>query len=91
MRCLTLFLALTAILSPALKADLLVNGNFEAGNTGFSSQFTYSPGSMGAQTTYDVTKHPNADNGGFLAIGDHTTGTGQMLVVNGETGFYFWE
>lgn len=52
-------LALAALLStatPALAANLVVNGDFEAGNTGFTSTYTYVPpgGSMIPEATYSV-------------------------------------
>src|SRR6478672_2425452 len=79
---LTLFAsaALIALASPTSADELITNGNFDAGLTGFG-------------TTYDQT-----DPGGYLFIttnpallcgscfpsmGDHTTGTGNMLFVDG--------
>jgi hypothetical protein len=62
---------------------LLVNGDFELGNTGFSSSYTFSPGNLFPEGTYDVATNPQADNSNFSPCGDHTTGTGNMMIVNG--------
>jgi hypothetical protein len=78
----------------------IVNGDFEAGNTGFTSTYTYAvPGdpspitgnatiTMWDPSTYTVSTnvfplHP------FWIVGpdgDHTTGTGNMMILNGATG-----
>src|SRR6266704_2435027 len=38
--------------APLLAQNLLINGDFEAGNTGFTSGYTYSPGAIEPQGTY---------------------------------------
>ena len=85
----TAALAATLIATGSASAtELLTNGNFEAGNTGFASDYSYRPVD-GSQTnlwpegTYDVSRNPNADHMLFSAFGDHTYGEGQMMVVNG--------
>jgi hypothetical protein len=65
------------------QTNLLVNGNFSLGNTGFTSQYTYSPGNLDPASVYDVASNPQAVNNGWASFGDHTTGTGLMLIVNG--------
>ena len=91
MRKLVVVLSLVAIVfalcaSAAQAApNLVVNGNFEAGNTGFTSAYTYSPGQLWPTTAYDVAANPNGDNSNFASFGDHTSGTGMMMVVNGAT------
>jgi hypothetical protein len=68
---------------PAMgQSNLLVNGNFSLGNTGFTSQYTYLPGTSAAGA-FDVGSNPQSDNAGWVSMGDHTTGTGLMLIVNG--------
>lgn len=75
-----------ALLLPALlhAQNLIVNSDFEAGNSGFTSQYTFST-NLGPPETYAVLNDPKKGNGNFNSIGDHTTGTGLMLVVNGST------
>ncbi len=66
--------------------NLVANSDFSAGNTGFTSQYKYSANGI-PEGVYYVDKnsypwHP------FLGSNvDHTTGTGNMLLVNGDTVF----
>jgi gliding motility-associated-like protein len=63
--------------------NLIVNGNFSAGNTGFSSSYNYSfPNTTEGE--YYVGTNPSAWNGGLSACTDHTSGAGNMLLVNGS-------
>jgi len=66
------------------QGSLIANGDFEAGNTGFATQYTYFPPvwSLWMGGSYTVCKNP-AEVGGFDSLGDHTSGTGEMMVVNG--------
>lgn len=73
--------ALAAV--PVTAANLVTNGNFEAGNTGFSSAYTYAPGGNSTEGEYTVRSNPFPWNGAFVSRGDHTTGTGLMFVGNG--------
>lgn len=87
---LTLILPLIALVTvwatnSAFAASLLLNGDFSNGNTGFSSQYTYSSSSIQSEGTYTVgadpmTYHPLA----YGHFGDHTTGTGLMFMMNGS-------
>jgi gliding motility-associated-like protein len=69
--------------------ELVVNGNFSAGTTGFTSAYT--PGTGGSygplsfEGTYAVVNSPAAAHSNFASYGDHTTGNGAMLVVNGAS------
>ncbi len=69
--------------------DLVVNGNFSTGNTGFTSNYIPGTGGMWGQLsnpgTYAVTTNPNLAHNNFFSFGDHTTGTGSMLVCNGSS------
>lgn len=62
-------------------SNMIVNGDFEAGTTGLNTD--YKPG-LGGGGSYFVTQNPNNnDPSSFYApIGDHTTGTGNMLGVD---------
>jgi len=66
-------------------SNLVVNGDFSAGNFGFSSSYTYSapPSSVLIEGDYSVYNNPFGVHTGFTTMGDHTTGTGNMLIVNG--------
>ena len=62
--------------------NLLTNGDFSAGNTGFTSQYTYSPGNLLHEGTYTVDNNPHNDSIYGASFGDHTTGKGLMLIAN---------
>ncbi|WP_168221528.1 PEP-CTERM sorting domain-containing protein [Aquisphaera giovannonii] len=70
----------TALPSSARAGNLLANGDFEAGNTGFTSGYTYvsTVDQITAEGEYTV------GSGGWLSFGDHTSGHGNMLVANGS-------
>jgi hypothetical protein len=63
--------------------NLVVNGNFEAGNTGFETGYLYSPTNTWPEGTYTVDSNPYNTHSLFASYGDHTTGYGNMMVVNG--------
>lgn len=63
--------------------NLILNSDFEAGNTNFSTQYTYAPEGMTAQGTYCVVTNPASVHNYWASFGDHTTGSGLMLVANG--------
>src|SRR3972149_1171431 len=81
---------LLLLTTQAQSASLLVNGDFEQGNTGFSSGHTYSPGIQdpnGGSGEYTITTNPtlwNLDQA-VASYGDHTTGSGLMMAINGAT------
>src|SRR6056297_34756 len=66
-------------------ATLLANGDFEAGNTGFTSGLTFVSGVNTGAAQYTVGTNPQAFNGLFVALGDNTSGSGNMRSVNGST------
>ncbi|MFN4286136.1 MAG: gliding motility-associated C-terminal domain-containing protein [Lacibacter sp.] len=67
--------------------NLLNNGNFELGNgVGFSSLYTFIPVPTGTTNAgqYGVGTNPQPYNtASFISTGDHTSGTGNMLIVDG--------
>ncbi len=68
-------------------ANLIYNGDFEAGNTGFSSDYTYGNVQYGGPYgSYWIGSSPAAAPGAWvdwMNFGDHTTGHGLMLIANG--------
>ena len=80
-------LGLFALLAvPVASAELIVNGNFQSGYTGFTSAYTVGqPGNTGLYPagTYALLTNPSLGHNLFSSFGDHTTGTGLMMVVNG--------
>jgi hypothetical protein len=65
--------------------NLVVNGDFEAGNTQFSNDYFYSPDDMWPAGTYCVVTNPASVHGAWTSFGDHTTGAGLMLAANGDS------
>lgn len=69
--------------------NLVVNGDFSGGNTGFSSDYTFVvdipnvQNEMVPEGTYTVINNPNLVHNGFAACNDHTNGSGNMMVING--------
>ncbi|MEO6037903.1 MAG: hypothetical protein ABIQ93_05770, partial [Saprospiraceae bacterium] len=63
--------------------NTIVNGDFEGGNFGFSSDYIYNPGNLVPEGYYDIIDNPQSDHPGFAPCGDHTSGSGNMMVVNG--------
>lgn len=61
--------------------NLITNGNFNAGNTGFSSSYTYAT-NLNPEGLYWVGKNAHTVHSNFFCT-DHTSGSGNMMVVNG--------
>ena len=74
-------------------ANLVPNGDFEAGNTLFTSGYAFVPGGNSNEGQYTVRSNPFPWNGAFVSIGDHTTCTGLMMVANGSptSGAIVWQ
>jgi hypothetical protein len=85
-------LTLEVLEDRAVPSNLLVNGDFSLGNTGFTSQYTYST-DLGPEGNYVVGADPQTYNSGGASFGDHTTGTGLMLIANGDPtpNTYVWQ
>lgn len=67
-------------------ANQIVNGDFSNGNTGFTSAYQYAfPNTTEGQ--YYVGTNPQAWNASLSTCKDHTTGTGNMFLVNGSPAF----
>lgn len=65
--------------------NLIQNGDFSQGNTGFSSQYTYSPAANPTQGVYGVFfSGRDLSPQYFSDCRDHTSGTGRLMVVDGS-------
>jgi len=66
--------------------NLVQNGDFEDGNTGFTSSYIFSPGPLGLQNagTYAITDDANYNHNNFFCDNDHTTGSGNFMAINGS-------
>lgn len=82
-------------LADAASANLIINGDFQAGYAFFGSDYTFigqdldpGTGSGGGATledagTFVVTANANNWHPNYDSDGDHTSGAGKMLVANG--------
>lgn len=76
--------ATTLLIGNPVQASV-INGNFESGNTGFSSDYSFISGNNTGPQQYGIVTNPAPWNSNFTSFGDHTTGTGNMMIVNGST------
>ena len=67
--------------------SLVFNGDFSLGNTGFTTEYNQiaDPNPFGVQSSYDIVTNPNTWFTAFASFGDHTSGTGNMMVFDGST------
>ena len=66
-----------------LLSNLIVNGDFEAGNLGFETGYTYDSLAIYTEGTYTVTNDVNLVHADAQCAEDHTTGEGMMMAING--------
>lgn len=79
--------------------NLVVNGDFSAGNVGFTSGYTFvidAGNNCKPEGVYTIGTDPSSCKtppGAWARFGDHTTGTGDMMIINGSTnpGVRVWE
>lgn len=69
--------------------NLVNNGDFEAGNTGFTSAYSYGSGGpwglLSTEGQYAISTSPNLVHNNFSVCADHTpSGPGNMLIANGS-------
>lgn len=66
--------------------ELIVNGDFSAGNTGFTSNYVYcnTANCLIPEGTYAIGSSPSFFHSGFCNCPDHTSGTGDLMIVNGS-------
>lgn len=72
--------------------ELISNNDFTAGNTGFTSGYTYcsAAGCLVPEGLYSVGTNPTFYHASFTGA-DHTTGQGNFMIVNGDsTGQTVW-
>jgi hypothetical protein len=63
--------------------ERVFNGDFELGQMGFVSKYRHSAKNIQDVVTYDIVTNPQAAHGGAAQFGDHTSGKGKMMAVNG--------
>jgi gliding motility-associated-like protein len=91
------FLFFIAFSSNLFSQNLLTNGDFESGGngTGFTTEYNLHTGTADTQPgEYAISNNLSALNSNFIAsIKDHTTGTGNMMVIDGSynSNAIFWK
>lgn len=73
--------------STSSPVNLIQNGDFSQGDTLFTTEYAYvaDPNPFGVQSSYSIVTNPNAWFAPFASCGDHTTGTGNLMVFDGST------
>jgi len=64
--------------------NLILNGSFELGVMGFSSEYVNNQISIVAEGTYAVVNDAHTVHPNFWCNHDHTSGSGKMMAVNGS-------
>jgi gliding motility-associated-like protein len=67
----------------SIGGNIMFNGDFSLGNTGFTTDYLYN-NNLIPEGNYNVSPNPNLHHPNFSPCGDHTTGTGNMMIVNGS-------
>lgn len=78
-----LIVGLTLALPTTAQANLLTNGDFELGNTGFFTQYTLNNATGVPEGVYSILQNPSTWHPNAASYGDHTTGNGLMMAING--------
>jgi hypothetical protein len=81
----TALVCLPLLTSRRADANLLVNGDFEAGNTGFTSGYTFTSTNLQPAGVYAVVANPHNLHPLAQSFTDHTSGHGLMIAFNGST------
>ena len=63
-------------------SNIITNGDFSGGNTGFTSAYNYATPNV-TEGQYFVGPSPQAWNASLSNCGDHTGGNGNMMLING--------
>jgi hypothetical protein len=73
------------VTSQVATGNLITNGDFSQGNSGFSSGYAYNSSNGFSEGTYFVGSGVAAWHPGFAPCTDHTSGSGNVMMVNGAT------
>lgn len=69
--------------------NLVINGDFEMGNFGFTSDYAraaQTSSGLNPESTYDIVAAPSSRHSNFCSCADHTSGSGTLqMVVNGAS------
>jgi hypothetical protein len=78
-----MLLACAGLPSAGFAAELISNGGFEEGTKDVSSDYKFVRSTILQAATYDIVRSPHDCHRDAPDFGDHTTGKGRMMVVNG--------
>lgn len=73
-----------AITSQIASTNLVTNSDFSTGNSGFTSDYNF-VASNSSEGQYWVGSNASSWNAAFANCGDHTSGSGNMMVINSAT------
>ena len=79
-----MFMMTEIICSIALAQNLIVNGNFSSGNSGFITNYAYDI-IIDQAAKYCINVNPVMCHNYAESYNDHTSGNGQMMIINGST------
>ena len=84
---LLVLVTVTFITTTSLGVNLITNGDFEAGLLGIVTDYSYivPPGGVYNPQEYTVYTSPYLVHSAWADYGDHTSGTGNMMIVNAAT------
>jgi hypothetical protein len=71
-----------ALASPQAE-ERIQNGDFEQGLKGFRSAYRHLPEGLREENTFALVRNPNQVHFQAASFGDHTSGTGLLMAVNG--------
>ncbi|MEA2014200.1 MAG: LamG domain-containing protein, partial [Thermodesulfobacteriota bacterium] len=74
----------TVAVPPAFAENLVTNGYFSDGNTGFHSGYDYVPGDLTGEGDYDIVANAHDDHSSWVTCYDHTSGDGLYFAANGS-------
>jgi hypothetical protein len=80
----SLTIGLVALATAISASAQIANGDFSAGNSGFTSGYGFvSSGQSTTPGTFGIRTSSQDFNPGYTGFGDHTTGAGNMMLVDG--------
>jgi gliding motility-associated-like protein len=63
----------------------VLNGDFESGNASFTSEYLLNNVDLYTEGQYTVGDNPSDYHTNWAACGDHTSGNGNMMIINGDS------
>ena len=79
------FFYLCALCQSTFAQNLLVNGDFSGGDSGFSTAYVFIPsGQSQTPDTFGIRANSQDFNPSYTLFGDHTSGTGMMALFDGH-------